>query len=87
VALGDEDEFNVYVFYYPFRVFSVFWDSEGWSSKYNQIVKIYPDLTWDNFYFLDTLDFGKTYFLCLSLDEQINTIVKFLESSKQHYFR
>lgn len=86
LLLDKKEDFNVYVHHYPFRFFSGFYDKDDWSSKYKRIREMYPDLNWVNWYFLDELDFNKTHFLCFSVDEQVNTIVEFLEHSIQKYW-
>lgn len=46
LILDDKENFNVYVFYYPFRIFSAFYEQKDWSSEYKPIGEIYPEITW-----------------------------------------
>ena len=86
VLLGNNDSFNIYVYYNPLLVFTCFDDEEDWSPKFKRLIEVHSEVNWGRTYWhLDTLDISKNHFLCLSVDEQINTIVEFLERTKQKY--
>lgn len=87
VTLDKEDSFSVYVFYDPLLVISSFYDVEDNSSKFKRLGELYPSINWASYWHMETFDIGKNHFLCLSVDEQIGTIVEFLELSKQKYFQ
>ena len=45
----------------------------------------HPDWNWKGWWHLETLDISKNYFLCMSVDEQINVIIEFIERTSINF--
>ena len=88
VTLGEDNDFSVYVLYHPLLIISGFQDlDDKWASTFKRIREIHPQWYWVDWWHLETLDISKNNFLCLSVDEQVITIIEFLERSIQKYFQ
>ncbi len=87
VILDKEDSFYVYVIYDPLLIISVFYDDEDNSTKFKRLGELYPSINWANHWHMETFDISRNNYLCLSVDDQINSLVEFLERSIQKYFQ